>query len=840
MQAWTSSRKKIDLTLFPVNRSKAPLEFQLKLFLLMLVALITLSGCVTLSDPEASQEFKSHEIGIISNDHTIGQTILSRRPNFNRIQLWLQFSNNNQPLTGSTSIEIYKDQSDQVPLRVVQVQTSSISNRSPTTIYFQPLKDSQGQEYYIFLKTDESTLRILGRNEDQYPFGQAWVDNQPQSSDIAFRLGYDYEITSFLFDLEKFLEDIPFYFLVLLTIFLPGRLFLLVTALDRKFDWGARIALSIGISLSFLSIMILWTSQLGLHWSSISAWIFFGAMVILYFGLWLYKFPRKVLNQPFKFKPQWATILVLSGIFILTLVLRMIMVRDLATPAWVDSVHHGFISRLIYENGILPESYSPILEIETANYHAGFHSTFSFFLWLSGSDIPQGLLLFGQVLNALMVFGSYLFTYTFTKNPVAGIVAGLVTAIFSPMPAYYTSWGRYTQLAGLLILPAAFALLIFVLDNNWKTAHLTLQIGKKNSLSTILLAGLVSAGLFLTHYRVMAFLGLLILSYLLVSLLTRSVRREIKKWVMCLPVLFLIGLIAILFSFPWWPETIKTLFTPSLAWSKPSNQKFFSDFSWSLLTSASGLYTLIIAGLGWIWAIWTRQKFSIVILIWIISMFFTANLAALRLPGNGFINNTSVVISLFLPISCLCGYLVGWVYSGWKTLSPKKWGFIVPLIFIGLFTILSYLAIPSILTIINPSTILTRQADIPAISWLDTHIPEEEKVLINPFSWGYGIYAGGDGGYWISALSHHPTDPPPVLYGLDSNNSPSTSETSRNIIQTSGDPVQLRQQMIKEKINYIFIGAKGGLLSPQSLMNDPNFKVIYIQNGAWIFQMTEP
>ena len=34
---------------------------------------------------------------------------------------------------------------------------------------------------------------------------------------------------------------------------------------------------------------------------------------------------------------------------------------------------------------------------------------------------------------------------------IGGLAAALIVGVFTPMPAYYTSWGRYTQLAALLI-----------------------------------------------------------------------------------------------------------------------------------------------------------------------------------------------------------------------------------------------------------------------------------------------------------------------------------------------------------------------------------------------------
>ena len=154
----------------------------------------------------------------------------------------------------------------------------------------------------------------------------------------------------------------------------------------------------------------------------------------------------------------------MGAVFISTLAVRLAMARDLSAPPWVDSVHHAMITRLIVELGGFPPTYAPFLNIETANYHPGFHSQLAVFHWLSGMDIATAMLLFGQVLNALTVFAVYLFTTTFTEDRVAGVVAALVAGLFTPMPAYFTSWGRYTELASLVMLPAAMALMKLLLD----------------------------------------------------------------------------------------------------------------------------------------------------------------------------------------------------------------------------------------------------------------------------------------------------------------------------------------------------------------------------------------
>ncbi len=77
------------------------------------------------------------------------------------------------------------------------------------------------------------------------------------------------------------------------------------------------------------------------------------------------------------------------------------------------------------------------------------------------------------------------------------------------MPAYYTSWGRYTELAGLIIFPAAFALILSLMDEN----------ARKQKYWLIFLSALTISGLFMVHYRVTVFFGVLIFTYLSIIIL---------------------------------------------------------------------------------------------------------------------------------------------------------------------------------------------------------------------------------------------------------------------------------------------------------------------------------
>lgn len=769
---------------------------------------------------------------MIDPEQEIGQTFQSRRPMLNRIHLWLRPSS--QAKKGDIlTIELFTSPESNQPLLVREVPIVSIGNKMPFTLDFPAQKTEAGQTYYLHLRVNHSEVNIFGRNIDQYPLGQIYINRQPAAADIAFRLGYAYGFSAALSDLVAVGRSFPNLFLMCLVIWLPGRLLLRLTHVDRKFEWGERIALSIGLSLALIPVVMTWTTELGLHWNNVGV----KASIVICFLAFIWSCrrdffhvdSRRLLQSTKKHLP-------LLIIFVISYFIRLVMVRDLSAPAWVDSVHHALITRLILDQGGFPTTYTPFLNMQTASYHAGYHSTLASVIWLTGSELSQAMLDFGQLLNACCIFAVYLLSKSLTHNTTAATVAAWFSGIFSPMPAYYTSWGRYTQLSGLLILPVCFALVSLITKHQLAAKPtLTLRQGRPNSLSTVILSAIACGGLFLTHYRVLAFFCGLVFAFFCVDLITHLRRKVFFGWMQQKgSYLLLILLCSIIFTYPWWPEAISSLFIPSIAWENSSQP--FDGFSWSFLHSAFGIYIYALAFLGMVWAVIQRQSFPWVILAWVGICFGLANLGVWQLPGAGWVNNTSVAISLFMPLSILGGYGVGWAINGWKRIIPSKW---LPASQVGLVICalaLSFFASRSLVSIINPSTILFRNSDRIAIQWISTHLPPHERVLINPFSWGYGLYAGGDGGYWISPLALRPTLPSPVLAGLEGD-SQAESQWIQKVIQNADAPEALHALLIQKDIHFIYLGSKGGVLSPTILSRHPLFSTIFSFDNTWVFEL---
>jgi hypothetical protein len=240
-----------------------------------------------------------------------------------------------------------------------------------------------------------------------------------------------------------------------------------------------------------------------------------------------------------------------------------------------------------------------------------------------------------------------------------------------------------------------------------------------------------------------------------------------------------------------------------------------------------------------IWGIIRRRWFTLIFIIWICILFFTANLGALSLPGRGLINNTSVQILLFLPISALCGYLLSWIIQNWEKFIPSKWLTVYRYSLVVVGIIIAIIGARTLIPILNPVTMLFREADYPAMDFIEENISAEETILINPFAWGYGIFAGNDGGFWITPIAGRKTLPPPVLYGMGkiTEDGKKIPEISRQVIDYRNRPHELHAYLLDQGIHYIYIGVRGGTLSPRSLRYSSFYTTLYAKDGAWLFKL---
>jgi len=798
--------------------------------------LLGLTGCATLKDPETSQEQVRLVVGTLEGGHTLAQSFVSRRAGLNGIWLWLNVTQGKESGDAKLIVQLYHAPGESTPLATVIRPLQSLPGANPVQFDLPIQLDPPGQAYYLTLLATSGKVDVFGIDDDVYPSGTAYRDNVSIRGDIAFRTSYDYNLAALLGDTRASLSLIWLAFPLAVILFLPGWLVLRGCSdqsQELSPDGGEVLAIVLGLSMASLPVLMLWTTLAHLHWSRLST--LFGAGLMAAIALWSLRDKRSRSWRPGPIE------LGLFAIFIAALAVRLIMVRDLAAPAWVDSVHHSLITRLIMENGGFPDNYLPYLDIASTRYHPGFHSLLASFQWLSGIDSLQAMLLFGQVLNALSVFAVYLITKALTDNRLASLIAALITGFVTPMPAYYASWGRYTQLAGLLIMPTAF-----ILVRNAATAWVI----RSYTWKTFLPAAIACAGLFLVHYRVVAFMACLLLADFTIRLLEKTLKvsktfrvsdwlREINPFLIReIIAVTIIAIASLVILLPWLPSTLISMIVPLARSWRGAQVPFFAYFAWPFLTTAWGKYSLYLASLGLVWSLIKKPRLALTLALWTVLLFTIANSAALGWFPS-FVNNTSVEIALFMPIATLGGYFLSQIIGLVGQWVPVRFTRLYAASLIAAGCLLTFLAARQLLPILNPVTFLFRQADKPALAWIEEHVSKDETILINPFNWGYGLYAGNDGGFWITPLTGIKTLPPPVLYGMDTNQQRVRliNQLSQQVIDDSNDAEALHSLLMNQGIRYVYIGARGGVLSASALKNSPLFALLYQSDGTWVFQV---
>src|SRR5262249_29187342 len=161
-------------------------------------------------------------------------------------------------------------------------------------------------------------------------------------------------------------------------------------------------------------------------------------------------------------------------------------IRDEVLPLWVDPVHHALLIRIVAETGAIPLSLRPYVPADELPYHWGYHVLLATLMQLSGLALPQAILSGGQVLNTLHALTVAALAAVVWRSRMAALAAAIVVGLVSLMPAYLVTWGRYTLIEGLLLLPPLIMVALSGLRRPRPAAWAHVA--------------LLMAGLLLTHY----------------------------------------------------------------------------------------------------------------------------------------------------------------------------------------------------------------------------------------------------------------------------------------------------------------------------------------------------
>lgn len=598
--------------------------------------------------------------------------------------------------------------------------------------------------------------------------------------------------------------------LALAFMLLPGCLTLLlarrgVGAWEPGAWWGAALALG----LALWPLLWFWLTLAGLRWTPLALWLTL-ALGWVAVGVLAWR-ARVRLALP----PLPLLLLLLVGF-----ALRLLAVRDLAFPPWVDAVRHALITAVMAGKGQVLFDYAPFLPVERFAYHFGFHVLPASLTMMTDWPLPRLLLMLGQLLNALVPLSVYSAAWLMTRQRGAALLAAFLVAIPFLFPGYYATWGRFTQLTGMLLLPVLVAL-------TWRGV-------RRGGWGGAGLVGLLAAGLFLVHLRVFLY-------YLPVPLLLWLRHRgRGTRW------LAAAGLVGGLLVAP----RIGYLMPRSAPGALLANNiEGYNEFPIGYLTAGWERYFVVLALLGALASLvaaargrrWARA--ARVLAAWVASLFALLGGKYIGLPESWLVNLNSMYITLFFPLSLLLALPAARL---WRWMMRRVASRPAPTLALhgargALLTLLLLFGAHHQITILNSQTILAVAEDQAALAWVAAHTPPDARFAVNSWLWLGGAWAGSDGGAWLVPLTGRASTTPPADYTASRALAAQVSAFNERAVAVEdwADPA-LAPWLRAEGVTHLFVGARGGFMDPAELAQNPALELVYEAEGAYIFALREP
>lgn len=599
----------------------------------------------------------------------------------------------------------------------------------------------------------------------------------------------------------------------LLGVFFPGLIWW-AWAGGSEDDPGETLADIFGVSIAAvaLSALFLYLFRLpfGPH-KELAYWI--AAPVFFLSGL--------VVNRK-KHKLNWR-VLPAVALFGALLGFRFWQARELVLPNWVDSLHHSLIVRKMVEAKGLTSTLEPYLA-GNFYYHFGFHAFTAFYSLMSKQFAPFAVLFLGQIISAGVSLSVYRFARELTGDWKTSLLAGLLSGFVTKMPGYYLTWGRYTILAGMLLMPLAMAYGLKVLRGDHR-------------IGTLLTLSLLTAGALLTHYFT-AFL--LAVWFIILGLvwLVQSAKTKAFNWLAAVSLL-LPALLALLAALPWYLRVFQ--YSGTRGELSASLVSITADRmeQWTYLRNLIGnqlnLLLVIMAGADLLWFLMRteRRHFALwALFAGLMSLPVGVQLSSFRHDYFGLV--------IFFPVAVIAaGFLVEVPRFFREKLANAKARRVVSalaLLFTGFVLIYGGW---SNREVVNKSTILADRDDLDALNWIDTHLPADARFFINTAPWGFGLYRGVDGGAWITPYTGRWSIVPTNFYpfGDDQSYITKTRDIAK-FVHDSKNCEDLGQIISRLNLQYAFVRVKDDENSAQTLQACNYWQVIYTNKSVAIARLS--
>jgi hypothetical protein len=490
---------------------------------------------------------------------------------------------------------------------------------------------------------------------------------------------------------------------------------------------------------------------------------------------------------------------IIMGLVIMT---RWLHVDGIVLPPWVDGVHHALLVRVAVEQSHAAVNVMPYVPVTQLMYHTGWHSVMAFVWSIHASSfvhLGAFLLGVGQGWNVLAVVSVAGLVWYWWRSWPATIVACILVGLVSVMPAYYLSWGRYTLLAGMAWLPVMMVATELVWheheDHRW-----------------MWIVPLMS-GLLFVHMVV----GVMVVVWGLVMWWYHG--RLVRGWYLLVG-----GVVACML--PWLV----------LSWAQ---------ITWAGGTDASARYVVgnrshnaFIPGLFWArhhvwllplallsaWAMIRRRQVQIaLVVVWWAMIVALANPVVVGLPYLSFFTNEIWITALYVPLALVVARAVVHVQQRWMCV-----GLLV--VAVGAFGQMQH--------IVRQETIMTNQADVQAMTWIDAQLRDDVVFLTNTTEWMWHVDRGSDGGWWIMPLTGRATTTPPVLFTYaEANVAQALYQQTTRIRQIQTAAALAEWLAANPAITHVY-ATRRGTITPEMVAQLPQAVPVYTTGDVAIYAVS--
>lgn len=636
------------------------------------------------------------------------------------------------------------------------------------------------------------------------------------------------------------LEAVRFLLALSVVLIAPG--YLLGRWLRLEAPLVVRVAAWIGLSFGCLTLCYLWAATVQLHLAP----PFIQAMALLASGAALTAALRGMRRHPSSGHPsagcpQGATLrrdwdgligaFLLVLILVLTIGVRFVQVQTLALPIWVDSVHNALLIRVAFEQGQVPIDYTPYLPVEHSPFHWGYHALLSATLAIAGlpmpDALPQAMLWGGQILNGLIALTCAALAQRLWKQPMAAPVAALIVGLVSIMPAYYTSWGRYTLMAGALLLPVA---LLFM--------HDLVQQPQRS----IIPAAITLAGLLMTHQVLWVF----VLAGGAALWLCIGWGRGNGHLIAVRLALAIAA--SLILALPWVLNLVRYAFGGEQApGTRIAGSAEYNAMPWALFWAVNNRWLLALAGIGALLSLLRFRRPVAALLIWCCLALLLTNPVVVGVPYSAQLHNEYVALLLFLPCALLIagGVAVLSAHMNGQAIHTTRnamWyqllragRLIIPISILGLGLWGAWQS----RSVVRPDTILATADDRRAIAWVSANTPPDARFVVATAGWLGNVDRGADGGWWLLPLTGRAVSTPPVLYTYADPAFVQAVQSDTGWLRNNPDatPEELAQFMRERGYTHVYLSRRGWGAAAERLRSSALFEALYASGDVAIVRL---